>query len=326
MSNHERIYTIDQMLTKNRFVSFEKLLERLEVSRATLKRDLQYMRDRLNAPIAYSKEHGGYFLNHSTNNVGNQYELPGLWFSAEEIHALLTMQHLLSNLDSGGLLGPHIQPLLARLTAILGTANNEAEEVQKRIKAENIGARKFHLDHFQAIGSALLRRKRIIIEYLARGTGETSTREVSPQRLVFYRGNWYLDSWCHLRENVRNFAVDAITSAEILEKTAEDISEKDLNAALGNGYGIFNGKNINWAKLKFNANRAKWVRDEKWHQDQSSNTLTDGSYELNIPYSDDRELIMDILKYGADVEVIAPDSLRQRIVEEIKKISYLYNS
>jgi predicted DNA-binding transcriptional regulator YafY len=314
------------MLSKNRYVSFSQLLERLEVSPATLKRALQYMRDRLNAPILFSKENGGYHIDHSTAKIGNQYELPGLWFSAEEIHALLTMQHLLSNLDTGGLLGPHIKPLLARLTAILGTGNNEIDEVQKRIKAENIGARQFHLDHFQAIGSALLRRKRIIIEYLARGTGESTIREVSPQRLVFYRGNWYLDSWCHLRKGVRNFAVDAITSAEIMEKVAEDVSEKDLNAALGNGYGIFNGDNIHWARLKFTPSRAKWVRDEKWHNDQISTLHEDGSYELKIPYSDDRELMMDIMKYGADVEIIEPESLRVRVTDEIRKLSTIYLS
>jgi predicted DNA-binding transcriptional regulator YafY len=154
-------------------------------------------------------------FNHDRKQIGPQYELPGLWFSAEEIHALLTMQHLLSNLDTGGLLGPQIKPLLARLTGMLGAADNPIEEVQKRIQIQTVGARQFHLDHFQAVGSALLRRKRLIIRYHARGSDQTTEREISPQRLVHYRDNWYLDAWCHLRDGLRAFAVDAIQHAEI---------------------------------------------------------------------------------------------------------------
>ena len=185
MSMNERIYQIDQLLNGKRSVTFQEMADRLEVSRATLKRDIAYMRDRLNAPIIFDKELGGYRF--EKQGPGTQYELPGLWFTAEEIHALLTMQHLLSGLDTGGLLGPHIKPLLSRLTAILGTKDDSIEELQKRVKFETVGNRHFKLDHFQALGSALLRRKRLTIDYLARSENEFTTREISPQRLVYYR-------------------------------------------------------------------------------------------------------------------------------------------
>lgn len=129
MSQTARVYRIDQMLNDRGVVSFQTLMDALGVSRATLKRDLAYLRDRLNAPIIHAREAGGYRFDRVTKHVGGQYELPGLWFSAEEIHALLTMQHLLANLDTGGLLGPHIKPLLSRLTALIGVADNPAEEV-----------------------------------------------------------------------------------------------------------------------------------------------------------------------------------------------------
>lgn len=319
MSINERIYRIDQLLNGKRSVSFKEMLEQLEVSPATLKRDLAYMRDRLNAPIVYDRELGGYRM--EAVGPGTQFELPGLWFSAEEIHALLTMQHLLGNLDTGGLLGPHIKPLLSRLTALLGTADDSTEQIKKRIKVETVGARQFHLDHFQAVGSALLRRKRLMIEYHARGTNETSQREVSPQRLVYYRDNWYLDAWCHLRNDIRNFSVDAIKQAEILEKKAEDISEKKLDAVLGSGYGIFSGKEVQWAVLRFTPERARWVAAEKWHPKQKGKFLSNGSYELRVPYNDPRELIMDVLRHGCSVKVISPENLSILVLEEIKKMA-----
>lgn len=318
MSVNERFYQIDQMLSNRRSVSFKELQERLEVSPATLKRDLAYMRDRLNAPIIYDKELGGYRFEKQAK--GTQYELPGLWFSAEEIHALLTMQHLLASLDTGGLLGPHIKPLLSRLIALLGTADDSIEQVKSRIKVETVGARQFHLDHFQAIGSALLRRKRLVIDYHARGSNESTKREVSPQRVIYYRDNWYLDAWCHLRNGLRSFSVDAIKRAEILEKKAEDITEHKLNEVLGSGYGIFSGKDIEWATLHFTPERARWVASERWHIKQKSKFLSDGTYELKVPYSDARELTMDILRHGAYVKVISPESLKSNIIAEAKKL------
>lgn len=318
MSGMERIYQIDQILAGRKFISRPELQERLGVSWATLKRDLAYMKDRLHAPIIFDRDLGGYRFETEGQRIGPQYELPGLWFTAEEIHALLTMQHLLSNLDTGGLLGPQIRPLLARLTGLLGSADNPAEEVQRRIRIETVGARAFHLDHFQAVGSALLRRKRLVIRYHARGSDEITEREVSPQRLVHYRDNWYLDAWCHLRDGLRNFAVDMIQHAEILDKRAKDVAEKKLDEELGAGYGIFSGNNVSWATLRFSPERARWVAAEHWHPKQQGRLNKDGSYELRIPCSDDRELLMDILKYGADCQVIEPAELRERVAMELQ--------
>lgn len=316
MSINERVYQIDNLLHERRSISFQELLSRLEVSPATLKRDLAYMRDRLNAPIIFDKDLSGYRLDEQ--GVGAQYELPGLWFTAEEIYALLTMQHLLSNLDTGGLLGPHIKPLLSRLTALLGTADDAVDQVQKRIKVESMGARQVHLELFQVVASALVRRKRVIIEYHSRGSNETSTRELSPQRLMHYRGNWHLDAFCHTKNAMRNFSVDAIKKAEITERIADDIPETQLNELLATSYGIFSGKDVEWATLHFTAERARWVADERWHSKQKGKFLKDGTYELKVPYSDHRELIMDILKHGQYVTVVAPKSLRQIVAETLR--------
>ena len=319
MSFLERIYQIDQILAGRSCVPRLELQSRLGVSWSTLKRDLTYMKDRLNAPIVFDRVSGGYRFDRVGQQIGPQYELPGLWFSAEEIHALLTMQHLLANLDTGGLLGPQIQPLLARLIELLGAADNPAEEIQKRIHIQTVGARRFYLDNFQIIGSALLRRKRLVIRYHARSSDEVTEREISPQRLVHYRDNWYLDAWCHLRDGLRNFAIDKIQHAETLNLPARNVDEQQLDATLGAGYGIFSGDDVNWAILHFTRERARWVAAESWHPRQQGRLLADGSYELQLPYADDRELIMDILKYGGDCRVIAPDELRGKVIGEFRR-------
>lgn len=324
MDRTERFYKIDQLISERQVVSFDTLLEVLEVSTATLKRDIQYLRDRLNAPLIWDRAARGYRYERDTVPTGSQFELPGLWFNASEIHALLTMQHLLATLDQSGLLGPHIQPLMARLNGLLGSADNTSEEIRKRVRIIGAGARRMQLHHFEKVGSALLQRKRLLITYRARGKDEITEREISPQRLVHYRENWYLDAWCHVRRGLRSFAVDAILKADLLETPTKTVSEKTLDAVLGSGYGIFSGKKVQWAKLKFNAERARWVAQEQWHPKQKSKFEPDGSYRLDIPYSDDRELIMDILRHGPTVEVLAPLALRERVREQIGQMQQRY--
>lgn len=324
MSMMERLYQIDQMLANRTVVSKEELLQRLGISLATFKRDLAYLRDRLNAPIVFDYELGGYRFEKPKARTGPDYKLPGLWFSADEVYALLTMHHLLSNLDGEGLLGPHIEPLMARITGLLDSGDHNVEEIRKRVHVETMGSRPIESRQFQVVGRALLARKRLRIRYHARGTGETLDREVSPQRLMYYRDNWYLDAWCHLREGLRAFAVDSIEQVEMLERAARNVSMKQLNETLGAGYGIFFGGQVRWAKLLFSQKRARWVVSEKWHKDQKGTLLPDGRYQLEVPYDDDRELVADILKFGTECQVLEPKELKAAVKTMAQGIARLY--
>lgn len=324
MDRTERFYKIKELLRQRKVVSFAVLQAELEVSRSTLKRDIDYLCTRLNNPIEWSREAGGYRLAQIANAANATHELPGLWFSAMEIHALLTMQHLLANLDKGGLLTPHIAPLMDRLNALLGDASDEASQLRRRVRIIGLAQRSVVLQHFQSVGTALVRRQRLQIAYAARGTGQTTTREISPLRLAHYRENWYLDAWCHLRNNLRNFALDAIVSARLLDTAAKEVSDARLEALSGPSYGIFSGGAVRWARLRFTSERARWVAQERWHPKQEGAHQADGSYLLRIPYTDHRELIMDILKHGAHCEVLGPASLRKVVADEVGRMGEKY--
>ena len=309
MTKSERFGIIERMLLSRRSVSFADLQKRLEISRATLHRDLRDLKERMQVPIVCDKDTATYRIDHSVQ----RYELPGVWFSASEIHALLSMQQLLADFDAGGLLAEHVSALRQRLLSMLESATDSADEIARRIRILSAAARHYAPQHFQAIAAALMERRRLSIRYHARGNGASSEREISPQRLTHYRDNWYLDAWCHLREELRSFAVDAIETVKAVDAVALDIPDPTLDAALGAGYGIFSGAKVRWATLKFTPERARWVAAEHWHAEQESLFLEDGSYQLRLPYSNDPELIMDILKYGPDCEVVAPNDLRLKI-------------
>ena len=324
MNRTERFYKIENLLRQRKLVSFAAFQDELEVSRSTLKRDLDYLRTRLNAPIAWNRAAGAYCFAESAELSSHAHELPGLWFSCSEIHALLTMQHLLAGLDTGGLLTPHVAPLMDRLNALLGSANNDAQEVRRRVRIIALAHRQVRPSHFQTVGTAVLQRKRMAVTYIARHDGHTTEREVSPLRLVHYRENWYLDAWCHLRRGLRNFALDAISQARLLELPAKEIDDATLDATFAPSYGIFSGGPVQWAELHFTPERTRWVAHEQWHPQQQGQRQADGSYQLRLPYTDHRELIMDILKHGAHCEVLGPSSLRQAVAEEVRKMQAKY--
>lgn len=305
------------MIQARQCVPLDTFLSELEISKATFKRDLEYLRSRMNASIVYDRFKGGYCFNEES--IGEKIELPGLWFSEKEATALVLMQHLLSGLDKGGLIAPHIAPLTSIIDGILGQSNTPTKELRKRLKVFGMSSRKGSIENFEEVGSALLKRNRLQITYYARGTDKTTAREISPQRLIFYRDNWYLDAYCHLRKDLRSFSVDCIAKAIITNAKADEISEKQLHEHFAESYGIFSGKANQRAKLQFNPEKARWVSSETWHGQQIGVFDKDGNYILEFDYNQDPELVMDILKYGSGVEVLAPAILRKRVKDELTK-------
>ena len=322
MNRTERFYRIDQMLHERRPVPIEVFLGELDISRATFKRDMEYLRDRLHAPIVWDRFAGGYRFE-STAATGPAYELPGLWFTAGELYALLAAQKLLADIEPG-ILAAQLAPLQSRLAALLDASGHSAADIANRVRLIAMNRRSVEPRFFSMLALALLERRRVEIDAWHRGRDSLDTRVVSPQRLVHYRDNWYLDAWCHLRGSLRNFALDSIQHTNVIERKAREVSRRTVDEALGPGYGIFSGRSLKHAKLRFCAERARWVAQESWHPKQKGRFDADGSWLLEFPYADHRELIMDILKFGADVEVLAPADLRQRVAREAARTVEIY--
>ena len=168
------------------------------------------------------------------------------------------------------------------------------------------------------VAHALLSRKRLYLRHFGRLEAQITEREVSPQRLVYYRDNWYLDAFCHLRDDMRSFSMDALEEAREIEKSAVSVDDHVIATELDAGYGIFSGGQTKIAKLKFSPFRARWVAKEIWHKDQKGVFAADGTYLLEVPYFDDRELIHDILRQGVDVEILEPSELKKKLKQELE--------
>jgi predicted DNA-binding transcriptional regulator YafY len=310
MANAARLYRIEALIRNRGHVSFQTLLDELEVSPATLKRDLEYLRSRLGAPIEYDRGLNGYRFGVPLH-LAPRHELPGLWFDESELYSLLMAQQLLSSLDSDGLLSRHLQPLLDRIHHLLASGEGEAAAslLMKRVKIVSAQRRPVPSRFFERVSAALLGRRRLHLRYLTRTRREVSDREVSPQRLVHYRNTWYLDAWCHRVDALRRFALDAIEQARVLDTAAKAMSLKAVAEAMDAGYGIYAGAKPRWAVLRFDPQAAQWAQREEWHPQQRGRLHADGSYELRLPYVDENELLMDVLRQGEQVRVVSPPTL-----------------
>jgi predicted DNA-binding transcriptional regulator YafY len=315
LDKFDRIYELHRIFSTRRTpIGESDLCARLEgCSRATMYRLLAVLRDRLGAPVEHVEDPPGFRY---AADAQATYELPGLWFTDRELRALLVFHRLLSTLEPG-LLEEHLAPLRQRIDALVAHKRLGLAEAARRVRVIAIGNRPAG-EWFRALAGATLARRRLRLAYHARSTDRVTEREVDPQRLTHYRDNWYLDAWDHLRGQLRSFAVDRVKRAEELPQAARDVPEAELDEHYASSYGIFAGRANKTAVLVFSRERARWVADERWHPQQVGQFRTDGSYELRIPYRDARELVMDILRHGAEVEVLAPESLRAAVAEALR--------
>ncbi len=321
MGRTERLFRITSLLREAKKNRFTEMLDRLDVSPATLKRDLKYLRENLGTPIHYDAFERAYQMD--TNGHKGKREIPGFWFDESELLALAFACRLLEELDPHQQLAPRLRLVIERLTASLPKDAWQGDWMD-RIRLFMPGRREVSSQIFDAASAAVLQRRRLRIRYFTRSRDVRSDREVSPQRLIFQKA-WYLDAHCHKVDALRRFSLDAIESATVLDESTFDIDLARLEQMFDGTYGAFAGEPTRWATLLFSPVAARWVAQETWHPLQRSRTMADGRLELLVPYRETTELVMDVLRHGDQVEVVGDDDLVRAIRERVRALSRRYD-
>ncbi len=310
MDHFDQVHQIYTMLKNARLpVSKRAMKDKLEVSASTIKNRIAELRDRYDAPIKYSHRANGYYFE------DDKYELKGIWFSQNELFALLTLEQQLETLEPG-LISEQLKVFKNKIIKLIQQEIPE-QQLSRRLRILSIHNKQVNPDCFEVLAKATLLRQRLDITHQRHADQRVSQRIISPQRLVYYKANWYVDAWCHLKRQIRTFAIDAILSASVLKQPATEVPEQQLEQATSPSYGIFAGDRINNARLIFSDPASHWVSREKWHSQQQGCWLDAHHYQLIVPYQHDEELLMDILKYGEWVRVEEPLELQQKIYRKI---------
>lgn len=234
MERTERFCKIEMLIRSRGCVSFADLMTELAVSRATLKRDLDHLRTRMDAAIVYDRERNGYRFETVGRNGRRSFstESPGVWFNEREIHALLTMHQLLDGLGVNGSMSRHLQPLLDKLHGMLGTSESEARELTRRVRVVAPVHRPVRGRHFERLASAVLERRRLRLTLDGVDGGRDRERVISPLRLVHEEGVWFLDSWGHDDEGLCRIPLPQVRAVETLEVRAKEVPMRVIEAGL----------------------------------------------------------------------------------------------
>ena len=324
-----RIMKIDRLISEKGIATFEDLQRATGAAPATVKRDLRYMRESLKAPIVFSRIRGGYLFakNRADAKREDFYERKSSWFTPDELyHSIKTLDQF-DELEKNrkGFLSRDLRQVSARLRSIMFEEEANIDELKKRIVIQEPVRKPITNDYFEVLGQALVHRQRLRLRYWSENKQEETERVVSPMRLVYYRGRWYLDAWCHTRGALRSFNVENVRFADIMKTGVKPIPMKAVAAELGATYGMFRGEVPQYARIRFAGLAAKRASQFVWHKDQFENWVSEDVYELTIPFADNSpELVGDILQFGAGCKVMEPQSLQDAVRHELAQMMENY--
>ena len=313
MDKWERFRSLQKLLEAHRQpMPLKSLAERLECDPATVKRLVAEFRAKYDAPIASSR--AGYAWRPRPDQ---RFELPGTWLGQPELLALMVLDHALATLGSR-VMEREFKALRKKVQQLLKTDAIDGGDFVKRLRVVSSRQRLAPLPFFSDVVAALQRRTQLQFDYYSRSRDSAEQRTVSPQRLVLYRDNWYLDAWCHSRQALRTFALDAVRECRLLSEAAIDLPDAELDQHFSRSFGIFSGVPAALAELRFSPAAARWVSAEHWHPDQVQRLTDDGALLLQVPYANPTELLREILAWGDQVEVLAPAALRASVRAQLQ--------
>lgn len=314
MARFENIQALFDLLWRTRDAqSMDALCGALSVSRATVRRLITFLRDQRGLDVRYDREQNGYRL-HRGPKDGAAAMLLGA--EGGEVTALLETDVILQQIPPGLVRrrNPVAKPVAPRLRRCVADGTG-----QERVHLHLSHLRQHDVQVFSAVLTALRSRKRLQLVYHSRSTDVTGARQCSPLRLTFYRNNWYLAAWCHLRDALRVFSLDRVAKAKLMREPAFEPPAQRWVPDLDSGYGIFAGPASQLARLQFTPLAARWVAGEQWHPQARRQVLPDGALVLEVPYGHDTELVQEILRHGAECQVLEPPALRRAVALQLRR-------
>jgi predicted DNA-binding transcriptional regulator YafY len=317
---YERFLWFHNKIKEGKYPNTRTLAENFEITRKTAQRDIEFMRERLAAPLVYVHEHRGFAYEDNT------YDLPGFWLGEEGLTSLLLAYRLASTVPDIAI-KTSLRSFLEQLLTKLSHFNTiSIKDLSNKVSVRNIEYSKTSEKIYHAILDALLATRPVQIEYYSPHNSETTTRDILPLHLLNYMGTWHIIGHCALKNELRDFVLSRIkTIAPCTNKITARVSAEQVREYIRQTFGIFHGKETTEVCLRFSPDISTWIAEQAWHPAQKTRTEKDGRLCLTIPVADFREIKREILKYGSQVEVISPKALRTDIKKEIEKMRNVYN-
>ncbi len=319
MSRLERLITIDQMIRAKTYPSVADFCRRFEVSERAIYDDLAYLRDRIGAPLVYSRRHGGYFYRDST------WVMPALYVSAGELLAFLISTEL-----SRRYLGASFAAPLRSFVQRIGRYLTDQISVHPEALLDHLTFQPGALAHVdpdlvQVINECIRECHPIEITYFTASRQEVTQRLIEPYHLFLARGDLQVIAFDHLRREVRQFALYRIRHWQVrrYDRFVRD-PNFDVNTYLRNGFlgqGSMHSVEI---VIAFDRFQAPYIRERQWHPTQQIEEQADGGLVLRFQSGALDEVKRWVLGYGSHARVLAPPELVQMVATELQQAAANY--
>lgn len=305
----ERFVWFDNEIRRHSYPNATRLAERFEISTKSAQRAIDYFRDRLLAPLAYAPSRKGFYYTDSN------FQLPVVRITEDELLALLISRKLITDASAGSL-ADELASVSRRLGSLLAANLPGHAHPEEAFSFRWKGINPIDPITFQVVTSALLHGKRLTFCYYSPTASSCTMRTVEPHHMVNYMGDWHLIAFCNLRSGWRDFVLGRMSLTRIEEEGFLQRPKEEWYPHLKNTFGIFQNRDCFNVVLRFTPERARWVKGELWHENQTEEVLPDGALIRTLPVSHEAEILMEVLKHGSQVEVLEPEWLKEKVVQE----------
>jgi predicted DNA-binding transcriptional regulator YafY len=294
-----------------RYWTRKRLAEQFEVSERSITSDLEIIKHRLNFDLENDRGRGYYF--------SKVPQLPSVSYSIAEALALI-----LAARAARQFAGVPQRDLSLAITRLSSVIPGELRAMVEHVANDGLGESDPHREEIlsrctQAISAA---HSLDLVYTAASANGEETKRRIDPYAVFPYDRSWHVVGYCHLRDDVRVFKIDRIRSASQTGESFARQPEFDLEAFLSTGWGLMRGLSqpVEEVFLRFRPPASRWVAEERWHDSQQVIPLPGGGVEFRVNIQITPEFQRWVFRYGRDVEIVAPASLRAWVAEEARAV------
>lgn len=316
---YERYQWLHRQIKSGQYPNAGSLAGRFELSVKQAQRDIEFMRSRLSAPLAYIASRKGY----KYDNAG--YELPPIWFHEDELLSFCLALRLAATLPDRSMKSSLNALLEKFLDYCFPGSPTRLKDIREKVSVKNIQYYRIDEAVFHRVLASLFSREPMDINYFSPHSGKESRRTVVPLHLLCYMGSWHLIAYCQMRKGLRDFVLSRISKINLTADIVDPPRKiPDMKRYLRENFGLMSGKTSVEVALKFSSSVSTWVSEQIWHKAQIIETMPGGEIIMRFPVADLREVRREVLRFGADVEVLSPPELREDIKNEIKKMAKIY--
>ncbi|MEM6885377.1 MAG: WYL domain-containing protein [Verrucomicrobiota bacterium] len=309
-----RMMRVHESLQHEEFPNCRSLGEVLEVSYKTVQRDIDFMRDQLGLPIDYDATHFGFYYTEEVR------EFPNVQVSEGELIALFVAQKALTQYQGTSF----ERPLSAAFRKLTEGLKDEVTVALKDwdsvFSFKALGPSVTDIHQFDGLSGAIRRREVIRFQYKKLNSRSLESRQCHPYHLTCVDNQWYLFGYDIERQAIRTFVLSRMSGMKVTGDVFQEPDDFDVKDYLKQSFGVFSGDREYRVVLRFDLFGSQLVRERQWHASQIIREQNDGAIELELTLGSLPEIERWVLSWGEHVRVIAPEELRQSVLDSVKKV------